>query len=126
MEHIAISCINCEKKTGLLNKITNTNCQDIITSFVLNIVLRHVGMSWIIETNKHLEYNMEKKDSDWIIGGPSYNTFICKNLYRKVFEEFIMNAITDRYNIMCFIDAHEKIIHQNMMTVAAVVFVQYH
>ena len=25
-----------------------------------------------------------------------------------MFEEFIINARTDRYNLMCFIDAHEK------------------
>ena len=37
-----------------------------------------------------------------------YNTYICKKLHGKVFEEFIINARTDRYNIICFIDAHEK------------------
>ena len=41
-------------------------------------------------------------------GGPWYNTSICKKLYGKVFEGFIRNARTDRYIIMCSIDAHEK------------------
>ena len=28
-----------------------------------------------------------------------------------VFEEFIINTITERYNLMCSIDAPKKIIH---------------
>ena len=50
-----------------------------------------------------------------MIGGPWYNTSICKKLHRTVFENFIRNEITGRYNIMCSIDAHEKQTHQNMM-----------
>ena len=41
-------------------------------------------------------------------GGPWYNTSICKKLHGKVFEGFIRNARTDRYSIMCSIEAHEK------------------
>ena len=41
-------------------------------------------------------------------GGPWYNTFICKKKNGNVFGGFIKNARTDRYNIMCPIDAHEK------------------
>ena len=41
-------------------------------------------------------------------GGPWYNISICKKLHGKVFEGFIINARTDRYNIMCSIDAYEK------------------
>ena len=39
-------------------------------------------------------------------GGTWYNTSICKRSNGKVFEGFIRNARTDRYNIMCSIDAH--------------------
>ena len=69
---------------------------------------------------------MEKHNSEWMTGGPWYNTSICKKLHGKVFEGFIRNARTYRYNIMCSIDAHKKIIHQNMMTEAAVVGIHYH
>ena len=41
-------------------------------------------------------------------GSPWYNTYICKKLHGKLFEGFIINAITNRYNLMCSIDAHEK------------------
>ena len=32
----------------------NTKYKDILTSFVLNTFLHHVGMSWIIKTKKKL------------------------------------------------------------------------
>ena len=41
-------------------------------------------------------------------GGPWYNTSICNKLHEKVFEGFIRNARTDRYNSMCSIDSHEE------------------
>ena len=72
------------------------NYKDIISSFVLNEVLRHVGMSWIIETHKQLKYDMDKHNPDWITGGPWYNTYICKKLHGTVFEEYIRNSRTAR------------------------------
>ena len=51
---------------------------------------------------------MEKHNLEWMTGGTWYNTYICKKLHGKVFEGFIRNAITDRYNIICNIDSHEK------------------
>ena len=37
----------------------NTTYQDIITTFVLNIMLHHVGMLWIIENNEQLKYDAD-------------------------------------------------------------------
>ena len=51
---------------------------------------------------------MDKHNSEWMTCGPWYNTYICKKLHGNVFEVFIVNAITDRYNIMCSINSHEK------------------
>ena len=51
---------------------------------------------------------MEKHNSYWMTGDTWYNTSICKKLHGNAFEECIRNEITDRYNIMCAIDAHEK------------------
>ena len=86
----------------------NTTYQDIITNFMLNIMLHHVGMLWIIETHEQLKNYMDKHNSEWMAGGPWYNTSICKKLHGKVFKGFIRNARTERYNIMCSIDTHEK------------------
>ena len=63
---------------------------------------------WIIENYKQLKYDMDIQNSDWLTGGPWYNTYICNKLYGKLFEGFIINARTDRYHIMCSIDAYEK------------------
>ena len=54
----------------------NTNYRDIITSFVLNIVLKNVGVYCIIETHEELKYDMDKQNPDLITGGPWYNTSI--------------------------------------------------
>ena len=43
-------------------------------------------MSWIIETDKHLEYDIDKHNSYWITGGTWYNTCNCKKSHGKVFE----------------------------------------
>ena len=64
---------------------TDTNYKDIITLFVLNKLLHHIGMSWIIETHEKFKYDMGKNNPDWITCGPWYNTFICK-IYESVFE----------------------------------------
>ena len=51
MKIISIRCSNRRKEKGLSMNNMNTNYKYIITSFVLNKVLHHVGMSWIIETH---------------------------------------------------------------------------
>ena len=51
---------------------------------------------------------MDKHNPYWITGGPWYNKYICKKLNGTVFEEYIINTRTDRYNLMCSIDSHEK------------------
>ena len=108
VENIVIRYSNFGKQTCLYMKSINTNYKDIITSLVLNTVLHHVSISFKIEKNKHLEYDMDKHNPDWITGVPWYNTYYCKKLHGKVFEAFNIKAITDRYNLMCSIDAHEK------------------
>ena len=40
--------------------IMNITYQDKITLFVLNKMLQHFGMLWIIETHEQLKYEMEK------------------------------------------------------------------
>ena len=46
MEAIAIKCSNCNKDTGLYLK--DITIEEMITKFVLNEILHHVGMLWII------------------------------------------------------------------------------
>ena len=88
--------------------ILDTTYQYTITNVVLNTILHHVGILWIVETREKLQYDTDKHNSEWMTGGPWYNTYICKKIHGKLFERFIINSRTDRYNIMCSIDAHEK------------------
>ena len=74
----------------------NTTYQDIITSFVLNTMLHHVVMSWIIETHEQLKYNMGKHNSDWMTGGPWHNTSICKKYMETCLKDLLeIQELTD-------------------------------
>ena len=44
--------------------ILDTTYQDIITTFVFNTMLKHVGMLWIIETHEQLKYYLDKHNSE--------------------------------------------------------------
>ena len=67
----------------------NTIYQDIITNFVLDKILHHVGMLWIIETHDKLQYDMDKHNSEWMTGGPWYNTYICRKLYGNCLRDLL-------------------------------------
>ena len=49
-------------------------------------MLHHVGMSWIIETNHQLQYDIDKHNTYLITDGPWYSTFICKNYMEQCFK----------------------------------------
>ena len=75
---------------------------------VLNTVLNHMGLYWLISSNKHMEYDM--KNTDWFNKGPWYNRAICSKLQGTVFGDYIRNDGTDRYNLIYDITAHDKIL----------------
>ena len=60
------------------------------------------------ENHEYLKYDMESQNLDQMTSGTWYNTSICNRLHRMVFEGFIINEITDKYNLMCSIDAYER------------------
>ena len=78
VEKVTIRCSNCGKETMIHVDILETDYQGIITTCILNTMLHHVGMIWIIENHEDLKYDMELQNSDWITGGPWYNTSIFK------------------------------------------------
>ena len=57
-------------------------------------------MKYEIEENNH---------QDWLNKGPWYNTSICLKFRGSIFEDFITNAITDIYNLVCSLVLHDKI-----------------
>ena len=58
MNNIVIRCRNYGKTNVLVVK--NTHYKDMVTNFLLNSVLHHVGLSWIIEKNQQLEFDIYK------------------------------------------------------------------
>ena len=53
-----LKCVNCKKETGLNSETGFKEFYDeVITQFLLNAMLHHVGMSWIIITKKEMDYN---------------------------------------------------------------------
>ena len=81
----------------------------MINKFVLNAILHHVRMSWIVSSNKEMKYKNDKINHQyWFNKGPWYNTEICSRLHIILFEYFITHSRTDRYNIMCSLVSHDK------------------
>ena len=59
----SIGCINCKRETVLFLK--NTTFEEIVTKFVLNSILHHVGMSWTISSNDEMKYEMDKNNHQY-------------------------------------------------------------
>ena len=67
----------------------------MITKFVLNAILYHVGMLWIIYYNKKMFHEIKGKNHPNCFNkGPWYNKAICSKLHGKLFEDFIGHART--------------------------------
>ena len=58
LDTVSLKCINCQKETGLKSKTCFEEFYDkIITPFVMDAMLHHVGMSWIICLKKEMDYD---------------------------------------------------------------------
>ena len=76
---------------------------------MLNEILNHVGMLWIIRSNNEMKYEIYKSNHQyWLNKGPWYNPDICSRLHGSLFEYFITHARTGRYNLICSLVAHDK------------------
>ena len=81
----------------------------MITKFVLNEILHHVDILWIICSNEKMKYEMEKNNhTDWFNKGTWYNIANCSGLHGSLFGYFITHARNDTYNFLCSIVAHDK------------------
>ena len=75
---------------------------------MLNAILHHIGMSWIISSNQEMEYEMDKNNHQyWLNKSTWYNTSICSKLHGSRFEDFITQAGTYIYNLMCSLVSHD-------------------
>ena len=61
----------------------------MVTEFVLNAILYHVSMSWIISSNNEMKYEIDKSNhKDYLNKGPWYNTDICSRFHGGMFVDF--------------------------------------
>ena len=67
LDNFSIKCIHCKIETCLDSETSFTWVYDkIVTKFVLNTMLHHVGMSWIIGSNQEMEYEISETNlDDW-------------------------------------------------------------
>ena len=95
LDMVYLNCINCKKETGS-NPETGFSWvyDEVITKFVLNAMLHHVGMSWIISSNKKMDHDKYTNSNhlDWFNTGPRYNKNICSKLHGNKFEDFVTQA----------------------------------
>ena len=111
MDEVSLMCINCKRSTGLKPKSGKEFYDKMITPFVMNSMLHHVGMSWMISSKKEIDYDNfnNTRNLGWFETGPWHNKNICSKLYGTTFEGFIKQARTDRYIIMCSLVAHYRL-----------------
>ena len=58
LDTVSLKCTNCQKETGLKTKSGFKKFNGkVITPFVMNAMLHHVGMSWIISSKKEMDYD---------------------------------------------------------------------
>ena len=109
LDALYIKCINFKIEIGLYSEISFTWVYDeIVTKFLLNVMLHNVGMSWIISSNREMECEMnETNHLYWLNKGPWYNINICSELHGSRFEDFITLARIDQYNLLCSLFAHD-------------------
>ena len=60
------------------------NYKYMVTKFVFNAILNHVGFSWIIETNQQLNYVIYEHNQDWLTNGHWYNTSIFYKITQNI------------------------------------------
>ena len=52
--------------------------------------------------------NIKSNNLDWLNKGTWYNKNICYKLHGIKSEDFIIQARTDQYNLMCYLVAHDR------------------
>ena len=111
VNEVTLKCMNCKREKYIQHKSDKEFIDKMITPFMMNSMLHHVVMSWIISSKKGMDYeNFSQRETvDWFDKGPWYNKSICSKLYGTTFEGFIKQARTDRYNIMCYLVAQDRL-----------------
>ena len=75
LDEVSLKCINCKISTGLKTKSGKEFYDKMITPFVMNSMLHHVGMSWTISSKKEMDYDnfINRKNLNCFDIGPWHN-----------------------------------------------------
>ena len=109
IEGLGIKCTNFNKCFGY--ELEDQTLREVIIAPLssTNVVFKNVGIYWIIELNYQLNFDFQYHCPNCIINGPWYNTTICSHLYGDTFDNYFKNAHKDRYNLMFYIEAYNKL-----------------
>ena len=84
-------------------------------------MLHHFGMLWIIENYEQFKYDMDIQNSNWLTGGPCYNTSICNKLHGNCSRGLLkMHELTDIISCVLLIHMKKSINSQYVVMAAAV------
>ena len=86
-----------------------------MSSFLIfiHVAIQHVILSWIIDNNNHLKFEIEHHCARWMQNGPWYNTMIFYQLSCHNYEYFFKKGRKYRYELMCDVDVY-YIIHPSV------------
>ena len=72
-------------------------------------MFHRVSLFWLIETKDQHGFSADKSFPRWCTGGRWYNTTICQNLHRPIFEDFFVTVRQDIYSMMCGLHIYYKL-----------------
>ena len=72
VDEVSLMCINCKISTGLKPKFGKEFYDKMITPFVMNSMLHHVGMQWMIISKEGMYYDnfTNSNNLGWFETGP--------------------------------------------------------
>ena len=118
-EEIGIKCKNCGR--NLINQLQDEQLNSVIAPFFLRVVLQHVGLSWIIDINKHLKLDIEVQCRQWLYNCQWYNTTIFLQLNDQIFTGFSKQDASIGMSICVLYICTTNIMYQCMMLQLVVV-----
>ena len=63
-------------------------------------MLQHVGLSWIIDNNNHLGFDIDQNCDKWMLNVPAYNTIILYQISSHNLEEYFTTGKKDGYELL--------------------------
>ena len=75
---VGIKCNNCNETTSL--KFENEELNEVINTYVLHYLFQNISLSWIVDNNNHLQFEMWQHCYKWMKNGQCFNTIIFSQL----------------------------------------------